>query len=153
MFEIVIPLHVFNRLLAVATMNHTEEICGVMGGYWESPQRGIVKTMVSVKNIATQPDIMFQMQPREQVRAMLQIANQGQVLVAIYHSHPCGPAAPSTTDIMFHAYPQAVMLICFPGEHVLNDTDHLLIDNQWGVGVWRIVQGEVTPVRIILHSD
>jgi proteasome lid subunit RPN8/RPN11 len=35
----------------------------------------------------------------------------GEELVAIYHSHPDGPAAPSLTDVVEHEYPGVLYLI------------------------------------------
>jgi proteasome lid subunit RPN8/RPN11 len=51
------------------------------------------------------------MDPREQLKVLLEIEEIGCELLAIYHSHPAGPEWPSVTDIAEAAYPGVVHLI------------------------------------------
>lgn len=48
---------------------------------------------------------------------MLAIENDGLELLAIYHSHPAGPARPSPSDVAQAYYPeQAQLIISLAGE-------------------------------------
>jgi proteasome lid subunit RPN8/RPN11 len=54
------------------------------------------------------------MEPREQLRAFLDIETAGLMLCAIYHSHPAGPDHPSPMDLVEFAYPGVLYLIWAP---------------------------------------
>lgn len=51
------------------------------------------------------------MHPAELVQTILSQEAVGQQLVAIFHSHPAGPAYPSAADQAQWFYPDVVMLI------------------------------------------
>jgi proteasome lid subunit RPN8/RPN11 len=53
----------------------------------------------------------FEMDPAELIKALREMRNAGEELVAIYHSHPHGPARPSKTDVQRAFYPDAAHLI------------------------------------------
>ena len=75
------------------------EACGLLGG---KNQR--VELVLPVKNEA-ESRVRFKMEPRAQLRAMNQIESEGLDVLAIFHSHPKGPSAPSPTDVAEAAYP------------------------------------------------
>jgi proteasome lid subunit RPN8/RPN11 len=82
-----------------------EEGCGLLFG------RGpCVERVVPIPN-ALHSTVRFRLEPRAQLAAMQEADEQGLELLAIYHSHPCGPDHPSATDIEEAAYPQAAYLI------------------------------------------
>lgn len=83
-----------------------EEICGLIGGNASTAGR-----LYPVANIADVPSRFFEMDPRGQIDALRTIRDCGQALVAIYHSHPRGPAAPSIHDIARHEYPDAACIL------------------------------------------
>ncbi len=56
--------------------------------------------------------VRFVMEPVEQLNAMQWIDENGLEILAIYHSHPSGPATPSATDLAEHFYPEAYSIIC-----------------------------------------
>jgi len=82
-----------------------EEACGLIGG---RDDRAL--SLYPVENVHHSP-ISFEMEPVQQVRAMLAMEAEGLELVAIYHSHPHGPARPSATDVANAYYPDAVQII------------------------------------------
>ena len=85
-----------------------EEGCGFVAG------TGLESRVVlSVTNQLHSP-VRFEMAPLEQLKAMLWIEENGMEPVAIYHSHPEGPAVPSPTDLAEFAYPDAICLIVSP---------------------------------------
>ncbi len=85
-----------------------EEACGLLGG-----DDGNVHSVRPVKNISRNP-YRFQMEPSAQIKALFEIEEEGDEVVAIYHSHPVGPDVPSEMDINEAAYPEAAYLIWYP---------------------------------------
>jgi proteasome lid subunit RPN8/RPN11 len=81
------------------------EACGLLAGI---SQR--VEKVLPIRNIFKSPS-RYQMDPREQLRAFNEFEAEGLDLLAIYHSHPDGPAYPSGTDIDQAFYPDAFSLI------------------------------------------
>jgi proteasome lid subunit RPN8/RPN11 len=51
------------------------------------------------------------MEPAPQVRAIVDIEAAGLEFLAIYHSHPDGPARPSLTDLVQAYYPEQAYII------------------------------------------
>jgi proteasome lid subunit RPN8/RPN11 len=94
----------------LAMLNHVisclpEEACGILAGL-----DGSVSQVTPIENAAHSP-VRFRMQPRSQVRALLDLEARGLELLAIYHSHPSGPPTPSATDLAEAFYPEAAALI------------------------------------------
>jgi len=56
----------------------------------------------------------YNMEPNELVRAFYDLESSALEMVASFHSHPRGPATPSTTDIDEFSYPGTAMLILSP---------------------------------------
>ena len=56
----------------------------------------------------------FRMDAKQQYEAFSKMVGAGWGLLAIYHSHPTGPAGPSETDLAESAYPGVVQLIWSP---------------------------------------
>lgn len=57
----------------------------------------------------------YQMAPAAQLTAMQAAEAAGMTLLAIYHSHPKGPATPSPTDVAQAFYPSlAHVIIAYP---------------------------------------
>jgi proteasome lid subunit RPN8/RPN11 len=81
------------------------EACGMVAGL-----DGFSEKVYSMTNILNSP-IRFRMEPEEQLKALIEIENLDLELLAIYHSHPNGPAVPSKTDIVEFAYPGTKYLI------------------------------------------
>ena len=81
------------------------EACGFLAG------RGNVVEQIYIINNILQSPTAYEMDPRQQLDAMLDMeANQWE-MVAIFHSHPNGPQTPSETDIHLAYYPEAIYLI------------------------------------------
>lgn len=86
------------------------EACGLAAG-----RANRVEVIFPVANDLASP-VRYRMNPAQQIKIFFEIEQLGQELVAIYHSHPHGPAVPSETDIGESAYPEAVYLIWSPAE-------------------------------------
>ena len=73
-------------------------------------EAGIIQQIYPVKNILSS-SVAYEMDPTQQVNAMLELEDQGWELLAIYHSHPFGPPTPSPSDIAQATYPEAAYVI------------------------------------------
>jgi proteasome lid subunit RPN8/RPN11 len=104
-----IPLVVWQAMHDEVVRWAPEEACGLLAGQ----SCGQVERAMPVTNRLHSPS-RFEMEPREQLRAFLDIEAAGSVLCAIYHSHPAGPDHPSPTDLVEFAYPGVIYLIWAP---------------------------------------
>jgi [CysO sulfur-carrier protein]-S-L-cysteine hydrolase len=85
------------------------ECCGLLGG------RDFKATSCHpLRNRAARPESEFFAAPEDLFTAMRELREAGEELVAIYHSHPRGPARPSETDVRLAYYPSAVHIIVVP---------------------------------------
>lgn len=87
------------------------EACGLLAGKADRAE-----VMLGVTNQA-QSEVRFVMDPYEQLRAFDWIDAQGLNLVAIFHSHPAGPATASPTDIAEAAYAVVHIVLSPVAEH------------------------------------
>ena len=94
-----------DEMLAHADGLWPEEACGLLAG-----GDGRAVRFYPVENSLHSP-VAYEMEPVQQVRAMLAMEADGLEMIAIYHSHPDGPARPSATDVAAAYYPDAVQLI------------------------------------------
>ena len=94
-----------DEMLAHVNRLFPEEACGLVSGI-----DGRAARLYPVENVRHSP-VAFEMEPVQQIKALLAMEAEGLELIAIYHSHPHGPARPSTTDVANAYYPDAVQLI------------------------------------------
>jgi proteasome lid subunit RPN8/RPN11 len=71
---------------------------------------GRVLRVYTIDNRLTSPSA-YEMDPQQQLEAMLDIEERGWDLLAIFHSHPSGPDVPSTVDLSTAYYPEVVYVI------------------------------------------
>jgi proteasome lid subunit RPN8/RPN11 len=83
---------------------YPQEGCGLLTGR-ESATR-----FVPMENILGS-SAAYEMDPAQLISVLRDLRSAGEQLVAIYHSHPHGPARPSTSDIERAYYPEAAHLI------------------------------------------
>ena len=95
----------FEDVLERLRQVYPREGCGFLTG-----RAGVVERHFPIRNVAAQAH-RFRMAPQEQVAALLAAAQAGHEVVAIYHSHPHGPARPSTRDEAEVTFPDAFQLI------------------------------------------
>jgi proteasome lid subunit RPN8/RPN11 len=82
------------------------EVCGLLAG-----KGGVTELALRTQNAAANPEIEYQIAPKELFAAMRAIRESGARLTGIYHSHPNGPARPSERDIAEAYYPEAAYVI------------------------------------------
>jgi proteasome lid subunit RPN8/RPN11 len=103
-----------DELLVQALTRPDEEVCGLIGGR----DFDHLENVYPVENVALDRCCRFEMSPKGQVDAMRRIRDAGSQWIAIYHSHPNGPAYPSTIDLERSAYPDLLYLIVAPQQPV-----------------------------------
>ncbi|MGH2521048.1 MAG: Mov34/MPN/PAD-1 family protein [Anaerolineales bacterium] len=95
----------WSEIIAHVQAGLPNEACGLLGGV-----DGVVRRVYPAENIRRSP-WEYQLDPQQQVRAMLEMEAQGWELVGIFHSHPGGPPLPSATDVARAYYPESIYLI------------------------------------------
>ena len=95
----------YNQILHHLQTVYPQEGCGLIAG-----QNAKATAVYPIDNIL-KSTTAYEMDPLQQVQTMLAIENAGDELLAIYHSHPNGPATPSATDLALAFYPDTVALI------------------------------------------
>jgi proteasome lid subunit RPN8/RPN11 len=95
----------FDLMHADVNSRAPEEACGILAG-----QGGHVLEVFPATN-TLHSHVRYRIEPKEQLDIFNQIDERGWNLLAIYHSHPNGPAHPSATDIQEAYYPEAIYLI------------------------------------------
>lgn len=101
-----------------------DEACGLLAG-----TDSLVRRVYPVENILHSA-WEYQMDPREQVRVMIEIETTGWELNGIFHSHPAGPPIPSATDVARAYYPDCVYIILVPEAGVWQGRGFLIADGQ-----------------------
>jgi [CysO sulfur-carrier protein]-S-L-cysteine hydrolase len=71
---------------------------------------GEATTVYRATNAEASP-LRYNLDPSDQFKIMMTMEEEGEDLVAIYHSHTKSPAYPSQTDINLATYPDAVYVI------------------------------------------
>lgn len=95
----------FEQIIRHLQRVYPEEGCGIAAGLGHAVTR-----VYPVRN-RLQSSTAFEMDPEQQLRAMLDLESQGWQMLAIYHSHPHGPQTPSPTDVSMAYYPESAHLI------------------------------------------
>ncbi len=109
------------------------EACGLLAG-----RENKVAHLYPISNIRKSP-VEYEMDPTEQLAAMMDLEDRGWELIGIYHSHPHGPQVPSPTDVAQAYYPEAAYIIVSLSGH-----------DGPGVRAFTITSGEVgeIPIRV-----
>jgi len=127
---LVIQTRHWQQMLEDVVRRVPEEACGLIAG-----RDGRSQAVYPVANSLHSP-VRFLMEPAEQVADLLDIEDHGWELLAIYHSHPRGPAIPSPTDVAESYYPGVAQLIWHPG------------DEGWSCRAYLINEGLVTELPL-----
>jgi proteasome lid subunit RPN8/RPN11 len=109
------------------------EGCGVLVADRVAEDGGLPTRFVGLRNVAESP-YRYLMDPDEQLRVLLEIDDNDQVVWGIVHSHVASPPYPSPTDVGLAAYPEAIYLLAS------------FADEPPDVRAWTIVNGAVNEV-------
>ena len=115
-----------------------DEACGLLGGDLAS---GNAKAFHPARNAEASP-LRYNVHPDDLVRIVFAIEDDGQDLVAIFHSHTRSPAVPSATDRRTAQYPDAYYVLATLADPEAGPADALR--------AWHIRSGESSevPLRI-----
>lgn len=95
----------FDEIIAHLKSVYPLEGCGLLAG-----RNGRVQGHYPIDN-RLKSVTAFEMEPAQLIAAFMDFEGMGQHLLAVYHSHPNGPAFPSSSDIAQANYPEAVQII------------------------------------------
>jgi proteasome lid subunit RPN8/RPN11 len=101
-----LPRALADELVAHARSELPNEACGVLGG----SEDGEIRSFHPTRNADASP-YRYTVHPEDQVAAYHAILDQGDELVAIYHSHTRSAAYPSRTDVELATWPDAAYII------------------------------------------
>ncbi|NOZ50632.1 MAG: M67 family metallopeptidase [Chloroflexi bacterium] len=101
-----LPRSIYDSIIAHAREGAPHEVCGLLRG-----RDGVVSDWHPATNIAADPGNDYEI-AAEELLAAFEWEDAGDELIAIYHSHPTGPAYPSATDAWRLSYPDSATLIC-----------------------------------------
>jgi len=121
---------VLEEAIEESKKSYPGEACGLLAG------RSVATRFIPMKNISGKAE-EFEMDPAELIPILRDLRQTGEELIAIFHSHPHGPAEPSKTDIARAYYPESAHLIVS-----LADPEHAQ------AAAFRIVDGQVLPVEV-----
>ena len=82
------------------------EGCGLIAG----PRAVEGERFIALDNVLGS-STAYEMDPAQLINTLRELRENHQELVAIYHSHPFGPARPSASDVQRAYYPDAAQLI------------------------------------------
>ncbi|MEW6545449.1 MAG: M67 family metallopeptidase [Bacillota bacterium] len=89
-----IPRRVWGEVIHLCRLQLPGEACGILAGTGNRVSRAI-----PLPNISPTPTRAYLADPESLYRALLDIEERGEQLLAIYHSHPAGPATLSPVDL------------------------------------------------------
>jgi proteasome lid subunit RPN8/RPN11 len=97
-----------HAIVAHARETAPDECCGLIGGTTGTQ----AKTIYRLRNITRNPQLGYEAAPEDLFAAQRNMREQGETLLAIYHSHPrSADPSPSETDVRLAFYPSATYLI------------------------------------------
>jgi len=120
---------------------YPNETCGILAG-----RGNVIERVYKIKNISNNSQIIYEMEPVEQLRCEREIKAAGLKLLGIYHSHPSSEAYPSQTDVMRAYWPGDPDLLIYP------DACYMIVgpvDGKTDVRVFTINTGQkVNEIRL-----
>lgn len=107
-----LPRALRDRIVDHARADLPRECCGLIGGLpGDLDLSGPRIELFPLTNVAPGLDF-YEIDANDLFRVTRELDADGRDIVAIYHSHPTGPARPSETDIELAFWPDAWYLIC-----------------------------------------
>ncbi len=100
---------ILENVVAHAQSALPQEACGLLIGQ-RSEHRAIVHSIQPAGNVATNPEMGFEIDPKVILHATRRQPQGEPILIGFYHSHPDGSSEPSVRDLKA-AWPQMLYLI------------------------------------------
>jgi proteasome lid subunit RPN8/RPN11 len=127
-----------DELVEWARRGYPNEACGILSAERSHDEGGAASEFHALTNAAASP-YRYLIDPREQLRLMLDLDDADRVVWGIFHSHVRSPAEPSPTDIGLAFYAESLYLLCS-----LADMESPV------VRAWRIRDGAVSEVPLLV---
>ena len=107
-----LPAAVRRAILGHANREAPRECCGFLIG-----RGGRVLHAAAMRNTSKSPRVRFRIDPREHIalRRELRRLSPALEIVGVYHSHPAGPAEPSTRDRLEAHYREWLYVLAIGG--------------------------------------
>src|SRR5262245_21530843 len=121
---------ILEQLIQHARNAYPHEACGLLVG------RNAAERFIPISNISAHAR-EYEMDPGQLIATLRALRDTGEELLAIFHSHPHGPAVPSKRDIERAYYPEAVHLIV-----------SLARPERPEAVAFRIADGEALPIQL-----
>lgn len=131
-----ISRHIWEQMRLDVASRAPEEACGLLAGRRQEDQ--LQASLLFITTNLLHSPTRYRIDPQEQLAAFNRMDDLGLELVAIYHSHPQGPDAPSPTDLAEAYYPEAAYLI-WSGRA-----------GEWVCAGYAIQHGRIFPVSLQL---
>ncbi len=132
-----LPRSIRDRIVDHSRADLPRECCGLIGGQpGDLDLSGPRVDLFPLRNAAPGLDF-YEIDADDLFRVTRALDADGRDIVAIYHSHPTGPARPSETDIELAFWPDAWYLICSLDDPAAPD-----------LRAFRIVDGAVSEASV-----
>jgi [CysO sulfur-carrier protein]-S-L-cysteine hydrolase len=132
-----LPPPLVEDLVSHARAEDPNEACGLIIGDRPAADGGVALRFEPTRNRAASP-YRYEIHPDDLLRLTIATDHADQVFWAIVHSHVRSPAYPSPTDVGLAFYPDALYLLVS------------LAADEPGLGAYRIVDGTIHPVEIVV---
>jgi proteasome lid subunit RPN8/RPN11 len=132
-----LPATMVQALVDHARAEYPNEMCGVIVGDRPAAAGGEALRWEPTRNQAASA-LRYEIHPDDLLRLTIETENAGEEFWAIVHSHTHSPPRPSLTDVGLAFYPDAVYLLVS------------LAEDEPALAAWRIVDGEIHPVELIV---
>ena len=126
-------------LIDHARAEYPNEMCGVIIGDRPAGDGGKAVRWEPTRNLAASP-LRYEIDPNDLLRLTIETEEAGSEFWAIVHSHTHSAPRPSLTDTGLAFYPDALYVLVS------------LAEDQPAVEAWRIVEGVVHPVELLVGS-
>ena len=103
--NLVLSPGILDQIVSHARASQPNEGCGLIAG-----RNGVADRLIPMENVLASPTA-YEMAPAQLIGALRVLRENGEELVAIYHSHPAGPSHPSPHDVGRAYYPEAAHII------------------------------------------
>jgi proteasome lid subunit RPN8/RPN11 len=124
-------------MIDYARAEYPNEMCGVIIGDRPAADGGGPIRWQPTRNLAASP-LRYEIDPNDLLRLTIETEDSGSEFWAIVHSHTHSAPRPSLTDIGLAFYPNALYVLVS------------LAGNEPNVAAWRIVEGVVHPVELLV---
>jgi proteasome lid subunit RPN8/RPN11 len=132
-----LPVELLQAMIDHARYEFPNEMCGVVIGDRPSAQGGEPLRWSATRNRAASP-LRYEIHPDDLYRLTVETDDADEAFWAIVHSHVRTAPRPSATDIELAYYPDALYLLIS------------LEDDEPAAAAWRIVDGEVHQVELLV---